>query len=102
MKAKKGQLQPFSPPQEHRCVRLSMSTGTPNIGPAFVLPPPHSGHGRREIVGNRTTCHILPVLRPNRWQAWRHHVTPGVAGIWVIQDRANQVPYHGPYQEPIK
>ena len=22
--------------------------------------------------------------------------------IWAIQDRANQVPYHGPYQEPIK
>ena len=25
--------------QEHRCMRLSMSTGTPNIGPAFVPPP---------------------------------------------------------------
>ena len=24
------------------------------------------------------------------------------AGIWAIQDRANQVPYHGPYQEPVK
>ena len=22
------------------------------------------------------------------------------AGIWVIQTQANQVPYHGPYQEP--
>ena len=22
--------------------------------------------------------------------------------IWVIQDRANQVPYHGPCQEPMK
>ena len=65
-------------------------------------PPLHSGHGRREIVDNRTICHIPPVLRPNRWQAWPHHVTPGVAGIWAIQDRANQVPYHGPYQEPIK
>ena len=25
-----------------------------------------------------------------------------LAGIRAIQDRANQVPYHGPYQEPIK
>ena len=23
------------------------------------------------------------------------------AGIWVIQTQANQVPYHGPYQEPV-
>ena len=29
-------------------------------------------------------------------------VVTGVAGIWAFQDRANQVPYHGPYQEPIK
>ena len=35
-------------------------------------------------------------------EAWRHHVTPGVAGIWAIQDRANQVPYHGPHQELVK
>ena len=24
-----------------------------------------------------------------------------VAGIWVIQTQATQVPYHGPYQEPV-
>ena len=30
------------------------------------------------------------------------HVTPGVAGIWVIQTQANQVPYHGPYQVNLR
>ena len=35
----------------NHCMLLYMPTGTPNIGPALVLPPPHSGHGRREIVG---------------------------------------------------
>ena len=30
-----------------------------------------------------------------------NQIPPGVAGTRAIQDRANQVPYHGPYQEPI-
>ena len=63
----------------------------------------------RELANNNfdqprsAETHTEPITgSAHRWQAWRHHVTPGVAGIWVIQDRANQVPYHGPYQEPIK
>ncbi len=90
------------------------------------LPPGGGGRYRAGVSANPTMSHTLfpaslssrrsRLQISRRWfsdlfcrgkgvvkvLAWRHHVTPGVAGIWAIQDRANQVPYHGPYQEPIK
>ena len=93
---------------------LPMSTGTPILGPELCSSP-HSGHGRREIVADSTTTisrrQGKTATKPvDVRQAWRHHVrvapesalSTGVAGIWAIQDRANQVPYHGPCQEPVK
>ena len=56
---------------------------------------------RKEIANQITHPHFFPLTRDRV-----AHILVGftcrVAGIWAIQDRADQVPYHGLYQEPIK
>ena len=81
---------------------LNTHTGNPKSVSTFKTVV---SHGRREIVEERTDYHFPLVkdkLVVGLATPLRTAVTPGVAGIRAIQDRANQVPYHGPNQEPVK
>ena len=83
----------------------------------FVRWSPPPGSSSTPPSGATTTSAGRPRLELlRRLQLLRYHCGPrrrgaanvrwprplrGVAGIWVIQTQANQVPYHGPYQEPV-
>ena len=87
--------------------RHNRSTSTYHAMPTFaptgacLCLPSRSGHGRREIL-EETDLSVPRRLRKNRWQVGVRDTTLRLAGGDLGDREAKQqVPSHGPYQEPL-
>ena len=82
---------------EHIRTRVRESPFTHIYPRTPSIPTPHTSHTTQQ---KRNKTVFTFEFRFSKHLSTRDAVR--VAGIWVIQNRTNQVSYHGPYQEPVK
>ena len=82
---------------EHIRTRVRESPFTHIYPRTPSIPTPHTSHTTQQ---KRNKTVVTFEFRFSKHLSTRDAVR--VAGIWVIQNRTNQVSYHGPYQEPVK